>query len=457
MQHTFRLHTASISILLIFLIIFSAGCAGSHESTLSEPSEQTSAAIPEDTPSPAPSQSPSPTPALTMEQKASMVWMGDDYQACYPSDIVVFSANVKGQNKLIWTCIEDKQVNRSYSYFEPFSSNELRIYDLFNREYLFTLSLPINALAANKVSAFYQYIIDISPALENATFLNSDSVLNLEELYKKANVDITNIPNIGSVINSYIYNESNTISPWDKSKALQAFCAITPEGYVLPYWELIPSLSMPENVNSIDVFVRASVPVERYTEEQKQLLLGSKPDSEWTSMDSIISFLCIIDGRYRIIWTFGYRNSDETDDTYSVEDFHSAFNNEFLFSLRYTLEEHKKGISISDIWKYFYRSSPQLDGIQLRGSGGLKDISESYSKWGIRYTGNELLDSLKASWDNGDFSCLDTPISHDELLQLYLDTVPDEYLMPFWEYVPDAVTPDGFFTPTPEIAPTPAP
>jgi len=370
-----------------------------------------------------------------------MVWMGDDIQTCYPMDVIVFSGTVNGKNRLIWTCLEDKQSKQTYSLIEPFSATELCVYDLFNREYLFTLSFPQNSLQSSAWDLF-NFITDLSPALSNAVFDSSMDLFNLEALYQIAGIDTAEIENVGIIYN-YIYVETNSIGPWDKSKAIEAYCAVTPDEYVLPYWEYVPNTIMPENFYSNDTSVSTSIPTVEYTQEQKELLLGSKPNSVDLATGHLTAFFCKVNGQKRIIWTVDYSNAKESDEEFEVMDIHSVFNNEYLFSLRLPASVLSEGMLVNEEWKYYFKSTTQLEGIKLLGSSSLSELSKAYSDWGIVYS--------------DEVSFTDIPSSADDVARHYLNLVPDQYLMPFWEYVPNAVTPDGFVTPAPEGSQTTTP
>ena len=289
----------------------------------------------------------------------------------------------------------------------------------------------------------YKYITDLSPALSNATFNFSMNLLNLDVLYSIVGIYAAEIQDVGALINSYIYTEPNTIGSWDKSKAIEAYCAVTPSEYILPYWEYVPDTVMPDNFYSTDASLPTSTPAVAYTQEQKELLLGSKPNRNLLSFGSVEAFFCKANGNKHIIWTVSYVNSDESSSDFQVHDYHSVFNDEYLFSLRFPMEELSNGIITSQVWKYFLKSAPQLEGLELFGSSSIIDLSTAYAEWGIPYAGNEFIDSLASAWDKGDFSGIDKPITPDEIAKLYLDTVPDAYLMPFWVYTPGAQIPDG--------------
>ena len=234
--------TRVFALTLVILFACSAGlaaCAPANEAVLAVTSEQSSSAT--------------AIPSLTKEQKANMVWIGKDFQACYPMEVFVFYGNIDGKNRLIWTYLEDKQSKRTYSFYEPFSATELIAYDLINREYLFTLSFSQDSLQTD-AGSFYRYITDLSPELVNSTFSSSESLLNLEALYDMAGINNTEVQNFDSLINGFIYVEPNTIGSWEKSRAVEAYCAATPEDYLLPFWEYIPNTVKPENLDSISPF-----------------------------------------------------------------------------------------------------------------------------------------------------------------------------------------------------------
>jgi len=458
MQNKFRPISTLIAITMILIMLFSIACVSKTGTISTDPPVTAEVAVTGDQPEQTSSPSPEPTPSLTMEQKAAMVWMEEDFQTCYPFYVFIFNANINGRNRLIWTCLEDELTKRKYDFQDPFTATKLIAYDLINREYLFTLSFPETSLEINSWY-FYKYITAVSPALKDSTFSSSANLFQLDKLYDKESIIKTEkeIKNVVSMIDGYIYVTPNTIGSWDKSRAVEAYCAVTPEDYILPYWEYIPNAVKPEDLDSFNSSTSLSLPATEYSDEQKELLLGSKANRDQLSIGNLDVFFCKVNGKKRIIWTVSYDNSSESDDEFSIKDFRSVFNNEYLFSLRYPMDEYINGIMTSRIWKYYFKSSTQLEGIKLLGSCGVTDLSKSYSEWGIPYDGNELIDSLKSSRDSGDFSGLNMPVKQDDIVGLYLDTVPDAYLMPFWEYVPNAVTPDAFFTPAIESSPSTAP
>ena len=449
-----RLLILAVAMSFILLMLFSLACASRSASVPTEPTK--AAATPTPTQEQTPSPSPAPAPLLTMEQKAAMVWTGDNYESCYPMNIIVFPGTVNGENRLIWTYLKDKQGLNDYFAFEPFDATELLVYDLLNREYLFTISLPQGTLVPDPFE-FTQYITDRSPAMSNFTFHSSMDVMNLAVLYSVAEIDSAEIQDVDGLINSYIFIEPNTIGQWNKSKAIEAYCAVTPEDYILPYWEYVPNTVKPVDFDSIGASAATPVPTVKYTQEQKELLLGGKLSPYPMTFGDIDVFLCKVNGNLRILWTVNYRNMKDSNDEYYAVDYHSAFNDEYLFTLRTPMAAYEDGLLVSDTWKYFFKSSIQLEGMKLIGSSSLHDISKAYSTWEIPYTGNERIDSLASAWEKGDYSVVDMPVSQEEIEELYLDTVPDAYLMPFWEYVPNAVTPDAFLAPTPTSAATTAP
>ena len=233
--------------------------------------------------------------------------------------------------------------------------------------------------------------------------------------------------------------EPNAIGQWDKKTAVEAFAAVTPCDYILPYWEYVPDTAMPADFYSVDA---GSEPAIAYTAEQKELMLGAKPDRNLLVEGNISAFFCKVNGNQRIIWTYSIRNSGKEDADYDVSDYYSVFNQEYLFSLSFPKKEHSEGILISDIWQYHSSSSKLLDGMKLLGSCSLTDLASSYSNWGIEYKANEIIDSWAKAFSEGDSSYSDAPLPQEMLTALYLDTVPDQYIMPFWEYVDGATIPD---------------
>jgi hypothetical protein len=156
----------------------------------------------------------------------------------------------------------------------------------------------------------------------------------------------------------------------------------------------------------------------------------------------------LVNGSKRIVWAIEYYGTPA-----GTTDVHSLFNGEYMFSYFIDSETAPANLSYMDLWKYYSASSPMLEGVHLLGSGTLADLIANYNLWDIAYNGNELLDqvrndSLQSSYEAFDAD-MEIPLLKDELIDLYLELTPPEYIPPFWEYVPNPTAIDIFATPAP--------
>jgi hypothetical protein len=196
------------------------------------------------------------------------------------------------------------------------------------------------------------------------------------------------------------------------------------------------------------------IPTPELTLEQKKLLLGINEKFKELKAGSIHVFFYKYNNEERISFNYCIDGSNPGEfTTYNI------FNNEYMFSFCVPV-----GVQYftSDYYKKHTESSKQLEGVEMLGSCSLVALARMFQVWEIKYDGNSLLDKFEAdSYNMEDMmpftNDLNMILSKDVILDVALDVIPQEYIQPFWEYVPNAVTPDAFLTPSPEIAPAVAP
>ena len=236
--------------------------------------------------------------------------------------------------------------------------------------------------------------------------------------------------------------------PLTKEKLLSAYIDSTPTEYLLPFWEYVPGAVKPDNFDNLPSPTPAATPVPALSREQAVLLLGVDDDFEEGYLFSQITmYYYLQNGSKRIIWAVDYYGTPA-----GTTDAHSLFNGEYLFSYYIDDETAPANLSYMDVWKYYSACSPMLEGVHLLGSGTLSELIVNYRDWDIAYNGNELLDKVQNdSWYDWDaFSAdMEIPLLKDELIDLYLELTPPEYIPPFWEYVPNTTALDVFATPAP--------
>ncbi len=437
MKHFSRIISAILALAVMFAVLCSA-CAPNQSVAPAATPEPTATAVPTATPTA------QPTLSLSMEQKAAMIWVGDHYRTYYPTDVFVFYGNIDGTDRLIWTSLENPETKENYSLIDSEYASELYAYDLFNHKYLFALNVPQDLLTNPQVKEFYKYIKDISPSLKNASFRASQGILKLSDLYKDNNINYDEIGNVYLLSYSYIYQDRGAIGPWNMEKAIEAFSAVTPSDYILPYWEFIPDTVMPPDFYALDSSVAAAepTPMPELTFEQKKMLLGTDLASKFPEVQSTSVYYFIIRinrHNYRI---FGLLFWDESS---SELDVYNLMCEEYLFTI-----DLSEGNKISNIkyYEHIKRLSSSLSKLNAMvvKSGDLLWLAATCKREKIDYKDNETLNEfsrIMKEGSNEEKSALwDTFYSKDQIIDLYINSTPQEDMLPFWFCVPDAKIPE---------------
>lgn len=462
MKHISRMIAAVLTVIIVSSSFFAAACAPGNEAVLANTPETSSVttpfvsstSAPAKTPTPLPTLSPSPVPPekLTYKQKSDMLCM-TSYSDFYfnPSRIYIFYLENNGQSRLVWVKKES---------YPP--ANGFDLLDVFNDEVLFHVSIESNDQGKVTPSEFPNYIDSMNESLRQYDIVAAGKLLDINDIYTNSKVDFYGTGNPYDVLFPHLKKTPNGFIEWSKKEMLDAFIDVTPAQYILPIWEYVPnavtpySYFNPPSPTPVLTPTPAPTPIPDSYKDQTLPLLGIDQDfREFYSLGSITVYYYLLNGSKRIIWAIRYYGTPQ-----GTKDVHSLFNDEYLFSEFVDPESGPAYIYLTDCWKYYSASSPMLEGIQLLGSGSIADTIYNYECWGIVYNGNELVDKLRydSRYDPDSFYAdLDLVLTKDEVIDLYLRLTPLENIPPFWEYVPNAVTPDGFLTPSPVISPTAAP
>ncbi|MEN6418670.1 MAG: hypothetical protein ABFC73_07080 [Clostridiaceae bacterium] len=415
--------------------VFSAGCAANDGAAPTATPEATAEATPASEPTPTPS--PEPAPTLSDEQKKMMVWMGEDYSGYAPTTIILFYAETNGEGRLIWAI---KEPNATQGVFD--------FYEAFNHQLLFQVTVPMDDQLKANPNTYTKYISQLGKSFSNYTFIASGKLFDIDQVYLENSLYFYEISAPCMTLYSYIDEESYGVYPWTKEKMLEAYIGVTPTQYLLPFWEYVPGAVKPASFDNPPSPTPTATPMPSLSREQTIELLGIDDDFEAGYLFGQISvYYYLLNGSKRIIWAVDYYGTPN-----GTTDVHSLFNGEYLFSYYIDQETAPANLPCMDVWKYYSACSPMLEGVHLLGSGTLADLIVNYRDWEIPYNGNELLDKVQNdSWYDWDayYADMEVPLLKDELIDLYLELTPPEYIPPFWEYVPGAVTPDALFTPAP--------
>ena len=442
-----------------------AACAPANGAVLASAPEPTPTAtatptvMPSSKPSPTPTPVPTPSPSplapesLTYKQKADMIGsLGGWEFPINPSRIYIFYLKSKDQDRLVWVKKES---------YPP--GNGFDLLDVFNDEILFHVSIEPKDQGKVTPSDFPKYVDSMNESLSQYSIVAAGKLLDINDLYTNNKIDFTGTGKPYDALSPYLKKNQSNFLDWSKKDMLDPFIDVTPAQYILPIWEYVPNAVTPSSYfnppspTPILTPTPTVSPIPDSYKNQVLPLLGIDQDfGESLLVGNIEVFYYSLNGSKRIIWATSYYGTPE-----GTHDLHSIFNDEYLFSWYYSIPGYDKAsIFLFDAWKYHSASSPMLDGIQLLGSGSIMDIIYNYENWGIDYPGNDLLDKIqydqRYDWDAFDADMY-IPLTKDEIIDLYMRLTPLEYIPPFWEYVPNAVTPDGFFTPVPESSPTTGP
>lgn len=423
--------------LAVFLLmsVFSAGCAASSPAAPTATPEATVEPTPTSVPTPTPSPSPVPTPTLTDAQKKMMVWMGEDYSVYAPISIFVFYAEVNGEGRLIWASKEATATQGVFNFYE-----------VFNRQLLFQIAVPMEDQLKANPKTYPKYISEVSEPFSQYTFLTSCKLLDIYDVFDANSLSTAGTGDPYAAISSYIADGTYGTSVWTKEKMMGAYIDSTPIQYLLPFWEYVPNAVTPADFDNPSTPAPAATPMPALSREQAILLMGVDDDFEpGYPFGQITVYYYLLNGNKRIVWAIEYYGTPA-----GTTDVHSLFNGEYLFSYYIDNETAPANLSYMDLWKYYSACSPMLEGVHLLGSGTLADLIANYNLWDIAYNGNELLDQVQNdSWHDWEAfdADMEIPLLKDELIDLYLELTPPEYIPPFWEYVPNTTAIDIFATP----------
>jgi len=375
-----------------------------------------------------------------------MIWRGEYSDFCNkPSRYFIFYLECNGQGRLVWV---EKENNPPGNGFD--------LLDAFNREVLFHVSILPEEQGKVTPSDFPKYVDHINESLQQYKIVAAAKLLDINDLYTSCNIDFTADGTPYDVLYPHLNPAPDGFYEWLKEDMLDAFIDVTPAQYILPIWEYVPNAVTPYSYFNPPSPTPVLTPVPESYKEQMLALLGVDRDfEEIYAFGSIETYYYMFNGSKRIIWAISYYGTDE-----GTVDVHSLFNGEYLFSWHVDPENRPANLYTTDEWTYHSASSPMLEGVQLLGSGMLSDLIYNYSVWGIAYHGNELLDKVQhdSRYDYEAFSVDSAlPMTKEEIIDLYFELTPTEYIPPSWEYVPNAVMPDGFITPSPAVSPTVAP
>lgn len=197
------------------------------------------------TPTKAPTPKPTPTPELTFEQKKLMLGIDKDFDSYALGNIVVFNYNLNNKKRRVWTVFEIDSEKPNVQYF----------YNMFNYEYLFSMTLPENAFIST--GNFCQYMDSNIAALDGIKYRNSTSPLTIPLAYKGWGENYNNNQNLNEMCERYQNSTSAeedmqiSLTPFSMDELVDLYISSTPQDELCPFWEYVPGAEVPDELKEI--------------------------------------------------------------------------------------------------------------------------------------------------------------------------------------------------------------
>jgi hypothetical protein len=196
----------------------------------------------------------------------------------------------------------------------------------------------------------------------------------------------------------------------------------------------------------------APTPAPELTLEQKELLLGMGKESSVYRVNNIDVYHYVLDGHNYRSWTVSVSNEEKSKNSNGkyVLDVYDIFTFQYLFSIGLPnngIDKDGQGFSPSQFVDFLYETNPVLKGMRLVLSFGLSTGSRDYKYENIDYNNNAVLDSFRESYSNSGTeeqrtATSNTMLSVDMQKEIYLDSTPQEEILPYWVFTPGAQIPE---------------
>ena len=437
--------TRVFALVLIILFTCTAGltaCTPANEAVLTNTPEQSPTAAPSVSPSAVTAPTPSPVPpeSLTDKQIREIVWNGtDNLFGQYPDKIYAFYIELNGAGKLLWA---EKESNPGGGGFD--------LFDVFNGEFLFHVSIPIEEEAKVTPADFPKYIDEVNEMLQNFNVVAAGKLLEISDIYLKNNINSVKTEDLYEALTSHFYKASSGFYVSSKEELLDAFIDITPPQYILPIWEYVPSAVTPDSY--FNPPSPTLIPAPELTLEQKELLLGIGKESSVYKVSNIDVFHYVLGGHNYRCWTVSVSNEEKSKNSNGnyVFDVFDIFTFQYLFSISLPnngIDKDGQPYSSYSFKDYLFETSPALKGMRIILSFGLAVGSRYYKYENIDYNNNAVLDSFCESYSNSGTEEERTAISNtilsvDMQKEIYLDSTPQDEIMPYWIFTPGAQIPE---------------
>ncbi len=175
-------------------------------------------------------------------------------------------------------------------------------------------------------------------------------------------------------------------------------------------------------------------PMPELTYEQKKALLGINDDMTPQIVGTLYCYNITFNNESGRIWCVSYTNENDPN----KYEMYSVCNREYLF----TLQLPAGATGIFEYSKYLFESSKNLRNLVLVNSTAIADMASTYDIWNIDYNNNGFLKNLQEKTNQDWEAVLYTLLSKEQIVDLIIDSTPQDEIIPFWVYTPGAQIPE---------------
>ena len=443
-------------------ILLSVACAPVNKAVLASTPQPTptatATATPTVSPSPTPTLAPTPTPMpeLTYEQRKALLGIDEDFKPHPLGSLEVVELSFGNLTGRIWgvTDWNDKVPSK------------LDFHSVCNGEYLFTIDMLNNRSIL--VSDYQNYMCDWNVNLKNLKLMNSTTLTEMANAYKIEKISYNNYQEIDDIYSRCRNASESTLNTTlSEEQIIDLIIKSTPQEKLIPFWVYTPGATIPDELKgiynetdyppapatttseAIPSLTPTPIPMPEMTLEQKELLLGNK-DSE-LKIGNIIVFNYTLNGKNYRSWTYGIDR--KTSMGVLVEDMIDIFSHQYLFTINVPIDGTASNGSPYSVAKYsdcLSQNSPALRGLSLKFSYGLFEVAEYCKSEGTDFNDDAFLKELGAIGSKYETKedldkinqMRDTRVPISQYKQAFLNSTPQEEILPCWVFTPGAQIPE---------------
>lgn len=444
----------------IILALCSVACAPANEVVLASTPEPTATPTVSPTPTPTFTPSPTPMPELTYEQKKMLLGVDEDFEPTLIGSLIVVELSFGNVTGRIW----------GITYGDDAVSSRFDFHSVCNDEYLFTIDMLNNRNIA--VGDYPNYLYDWSPNLVNLKLINSTALSDMARTYKYGNISYNNCQEIKDIFSRGEENwEKTAYTVLSTEQIVDLIIQSTPQEKIIPFWVYTPGATIPDELKgiyseaeyppvpaattsaTIPSLTPTPAPLPEMTMAQKELLLGNK-DSE-LKIGNIIVYNYTLNGKNYRSWAYGIDNEERTRSAGGalVRDMFDIFSSQYLFSIQVPTNSASTDgshYSVAHYADYLSQNNPALRGVSLVSSQWLSEVAEYYKTEGIGFNDDAFLKELSATSSQNKTEdglkkindMRETRVSIEQYKQAFLNSTPQEEILPLWVFTPGAQIPE---------------